>query len=135
MHMSKIAWSRELFYITQCTKGDTTAAAVDATIDVVSLAPWKSPATPIIKRPTMVVVKMISGEKQGREKNAPINPNSPKILPNTSTTRILTNKSGSAASARAAVEPATPTQRPQSKLHAPTVRPPQKRAKPKPKNH
>ena len=61
---------------------------------------------------------------------SPINPNRPRILPKTSTTRILTNKFGSAASARAAVEPVIPTQIPQSKLHAPTVIPPQKTAKP-----
>lgn len=59
-----------------------------------------------------------------------INPNKPRILPKISTTRILTNRFGSAASARAAVEPAIPTQMPQSKLHAPTVIPPQKTAKP-----
>lgn len=41
-----------MFYIAQCTKGDTTAA-VDETA---ALAPWKSPATPIIKRPTTVVI-------------------------------------------------------------------------------
>ena len=61
---------------------------------------------------------------------SPINPNRPRILPKTSTMRILTNKFGSAASARAAVEPVIPTQIPQSKLHAPTVIPPQKTAKP-----
>jgi len=62
--------------------------------------------------------------------HSPINPNRPKILPKTSTTRIFTNKSGSAASDRAAVDPVMPTQTPQRKLHAPTVRPPQKRANP-----
>lgn len=60
----------------------------------------------------------------------PINPNKPRILPNASTTRILTNKFGSAASARAVVEPAIPTQIPQRRLHAPTVVPPWKTAKP-----
>jgi hypothetical protein len=60
----------------------------------------------------------------------PINPKSPRILPNTSTTRTLTNKSGSAASAIAALAPVIPTQRPHSRLHEPTVRPPQKRAYP-----
>ena len=57
-------------------------------------------------------------------------PNRPIILPKTSTMRIFTNKSGSAASARAAVEPATPTEIPQRRLHAPTVRPPQNSAYP-----
>lgn len=57
-------------------------------------------------------------------------PNRPMILPNTSTMRILTNKSGSAASARAAVEPAIPTEIPQRRLHAPTVSPPQNSAYP-----
>lgn len=52
------------------------------------------------------------------------------MLPNTSTTRIFTNKAGSAASARAAVDPVMPTQTPQSRLHAPTVRPPQNSANP-----
>jgi hypothetical protein len=62
--------------------------------------------------------------------NAPIRPNSPKILPNTSTTRILTNRLGSAASAMAAVDPVMPTQAPQRRLQAPTVRPPQNMANP-----
>lgn len=61
---------------------------------------------------------------------APIRPKSPKMLPNTSTMRILTNKFGSAASASAAVEPVMPTQMPQRRLHTPTVRPPQKSANP-----
>ena len=52
------------------------------------------------------------------------------MLPNTSTIKILTNKFGSAASAMAAVEPVMPTETPQRRLHAPTVRPPQKSAKP-----
>lgn len=52
------------------------------------------------------------------------------ILPKTSTTKILTNRFGSAASDSAAVDPVIPTQTPQRRLHAPTVRPPQKRAKP-----
>jgi hypothetical protein len=68
------------------------------------------------------------------KKYSPINPNNPKTLPNTSTTRTLTNRSGSAASARAAVLPATPTQIPQKRLQTPTVRPPKKRAKPGEKN-
>lgn len=44
--------------------------------------------------------------------------------------RILTKSWGSAASARAAVEPVIPTETPQSKLHTPTVKPPQKMEKP-----
>lgn len=67
---------------------------------------------------------------QKTSKHAPIKPNSPKILPNTSTMRILTNRLGSAASAIAAVEPVMPTQAPQRRLQAPTVSPPQKMANP-----
>ena len=52
------------------------------------------------------------------------------MLPKTSTTRILTNRLGSAASAIAAVEPVIPTEIPHRRLHTPTVRPPQKMAKP-----
>jgi len=52
------------------------------------------------------------------------------MLPNTSTMRIFTNNAGSAASAKAAVDPTTPTQTPQSKLQMPTVKPPQKSAYP-----
>lgn len=59
-----------------------------------------------------------------------MSPNNPRILPNTSTTRIFTNKLGSDASAKAAVEPVTPTDIPQRRLHAPTVRPPQNMANP-----
>lgn len=55
-------------------------------------------------------------------------PNRPKMLPNTSTMRIFTNNAGSAASAKAAVEPVMPTEIPQSKLQMPTVKPPQKSA-------
>ena len=44
--------------------------------------------------------------------------------------RILTNRLGSAASARAAVEPVIPTDTPHRRLHIPTVNPPQKIAKP-----
>ena len=44
--------------------------------------------------------------------------------------RIFTNKFGSAASASAAVEPVMPTETPQRRLQKPTVRPPQKIAKP-----
>ena len=57
-------------------------------------------------------------------------PNKPMILPKTSTMRIFTNKSGSAASASAAVDPAIPTEIPHRRLHTPTVRPPQKSAYP-----
>ena len=57
-------------------------------------------------------------------------PNSPRILPNTSTMRILTNSDGSAASPNAAVEPVMPTDTPHRRLQTPTVRPPQKRANP-----
>jgi len=59
-----------------------------------------------------------------------MSPNNPMMLPNTSTTRILTKRLGSAASATAAVAPVTPTLRPQRRLQVPTVRPPQKSAKP-----
>lgn len=52
------------------------------------------------------------------------------MLPKTSTMRILTKRFGSAASARAAVEPVMPTETPHRRLHAPTMRPPQKMAKP-----
>jgi hypothetical protein len=62
--------------------------------------------------------------------NSPMSPNSPMMLPNTSTTSILTKRFGSAASASAAVDPVMPTQTPQRRLHTPTVRPPQKSAKP-----
>ena len=47
---SKYSWFRELFDNTQCTKGDTAAAAADAAVD--ETPPWKSAADPIIKRPT-----------------------------------------------------------------------------------
>lgn len=43
--------------------------------------------------------------------------------------RILTKREGSVASEMAAVEPEMPTQRPQSRLQRPTVRPPQKMEK------
>lgn len=51
--------------IIQCTKGDTTAATVDAAVDETAVfAPWKSLAPPIIKRPTMIVIiQTISREK------------------------------------------------------------------------
>lgn len=48
----------------------------------------------------------------------------------TSTIRILTKSCGSAASAKAAVEPVIPTETPHRRLQIPTVRPPQKSAKP-----
>jgi hypothetical protein len=43
----------------------------------------------------------------------------------TSTIKILTNNWGSAASAKAAVEPVIPTETPQRRLQNPTVSPPQ----------
>ena len=55
-------------------------------------------------------------------------PKRPIMLPKTSTMRILMKRLGSAASARAAVDPVMPTQTPHRRLHAPTVRPPQKSA-------
>ena len=60
----------------------------------------------------------------------PMSPKRPRILPKTSTTRIFTKRSGSAASEIAAVEPVIPTQTPQRRLQTPTVRPPQNNAKP-----
>lgn len=65
-HSQNFMISKELtFYTAQCTKGEI-AAAVDATV---ALAPWKSPATPIIKRPTMDVIFQIIDEKsKGQEK-------------------------------------------------------------------
>ena len=60
--------------------------------------------------------------------DAPIRPNKPRMLPNTSTIRTFTNNAGSAASASAAVEPVTPTEIPQRRLQKPTVKPPQKSA-------
>lgn len=54
----------------------------------------------------------------------------PRTLPKISTMRILTNSAGSAASDKAAVAPVIPTETPQRRLQSPTVRPPQKRAKP-----
>lgn len=59
-----------------------------------------------------------------------MSPNKPMMLPKTSTTKILTKRLGSAASARAAVAPVMPTQTPQRRLQAPTVRPPQNSANP-----
>lgn len=55
---------------------------------------------------------------------------SPNTLPKISTTRILTNNVGSAASARAAVAPVMPTDTPQNRLHIPTVSPAQKMENP-----
>lgn len=62
--------------------------------------------------------------------HSPISPNNPKILLNTSTTRILTNNWESAASATAALAPVIPTATPQHRLQSPTVNPPQKRQNP-----
>lgn len=59
-----------------------------------------------------------------------MSPKSPRILPNTSTMRILTKRFGSAASPSAAVAPVMPTETPHIRLQAPTVSPPQKMAKP-----
>lgn len=53
-------------------------------------------------------------------------PKRPRIELKTSMTSTLTNRLGSAASASAAFEPETPTAMPQSRLHVPIVRPPQK---------
>lgn len=57
-----------------------------------------------------------------------INPNNPITDANISTIKTLTNKVGSAASARAALLPTTPTLTPQAKLHNPTVNPAQNNA-------
>ena len=82
-------------------------------------------------QPSKARLERSQSEKQDRfSLRSPINPNKPRMLPKTSTTRILTNRVGSAASARAAVEPVIPTQTPQRRLQAPTVMPPQKTAKP-----
>ena len=107
----------------QYTNGDTTAGeATDA-------AAVNSVACPIIRSPT---IRYVSTQTllNSFYKNAPMRPNKPMILPKTSTMRIFTNKSGSAASASAAVEPAIPTEIPQRRLHTPTVRPPQNSANP-----
>jgi len=50
-------------------------------------------------------------------------PNRPIALPKISTIRILTNRAGSWASARAAPDPTIPTHTPQNKFEKPTVRP------------
>src|SRR4051794_31252877 len=89
-----------------------------------------SGARPTISKPTAAIPVISKGPRKDGSANSPIKPNKPMILPKTSTTRILTNKLGSAASASAAVDPVMPTDTPQSKLQSPTVRPPQKSAKP-----
>jgi len=50
--------------------------------------------------------------------------------PKISTTKTLTNKVASAASARAALEPEIPTQIPQARSEKPTVKPAQNKEKP-----
>lgn len=63
--------------------------------------------------------------------NSPIiSPNKPNTEPKISMTKTLTKSCGSCASASAALEPVMPTQMPQRRLQMPTVRPPQKMAKP-----
>lgn|ERR1700722_4094027 len=74
---------------------------------------------------------LVGNRRQTKMSYIPINPKRPMILPNTSTTRIFTNRVGSAASASAAFDPAIPTEMPQSRLHTPTVIPPQNSANPK----
>ncbi len=54
---------------------------------------------------------------------ATIRPNNPITLANISTIKILTNKLGFWASARAAPDPTIPMQDPQNKLEIPTVNP------------
>ena len=53
-------------------------------------------------------------------------PKRPIALAKISIIRILTNKAGFAASAKAAPEPTTPTAKPQTKFEKPTVNPPPK---------
>ncbi len=86
----------------------------------------KSPAFETISSPTMKF-QFTSGDRVIHilQKYAPINPNKPKMLPNTSTMRIFTKRSGFAASDSAAVEPVIPTDTPHNRLHIPTVTPPQ----------
>jgi hypothetical protein len=55
-----------------------------------------------------------------------IKPKRPSTDPKISTTNTFTNNSGFCASAKAALDPVTPTDKPQSKLQIPTVKPPQK---------
>lgn len=69
--------------------------------------------------------KLAEGYRKGY---TPMSPNKPRMLPKTSTMRILTKRFGSAASASAAVAPVMPTETPQRRLHTPTVSPPQKMA-------
>lgn len=59
-----------------------------------------------------------------------IKPKRPKMEPKISTTRILTNKALSLASAMAALAPVIPTETPQIKLQTPTVNPAQNKAYP-----
>lgn len=59
-----------------------------------------------------------------------MSPNKPKMLLNTSITKILTNKLGSEASASAALEPEIPTPIPQSRLQQPMIKPPQNNENP-----
>lgn len=70
---------------------------------------WNSKALPAINNPT-------------------INPNKPKTEPKISITKILTKSDESAASLIAAVEPVTPTAKPQIKLEIPTVKPAQNKS-------
>ena len=65
-----------------------------------------------------------------KPKGHTINPNSAITDAKISTINTLTNKEGSAASARAALLPTTPTLTPQAKLHSPTVNPAQNNAYP-----
>lgn len=57
-------------------------------------------------------------------------PKRPSTEPKISTTKTLTKSSGFWASAKAALDPVTPTERPHNKLQTPTVKPPQKIAWP-----
>jgi hypothetical protein len=59
-----------------------------------------------------------------------IKPNKPRILLKTSMTKILTNRLGSEASARAAFEPEIPTPIPHSRLQKPMIKPPQNNENP-----
>ena len=48
-----------------------------------------------------------------------MSPNKPNTLPNISITKTLTKRVGSAASARAALDPVIPTASPHARLHSP----------------
>lgn len=87
--------------------------------------PLNSLALLVMRRPTNAkgLIRMVIRSNECNE-DVPMRPNKPIILPNTSTIRILTKRFGSAASAKAAVDPVMPTQTPHSKLHTPTVKPP-----------